>query len=128
MNYGLLFVVFGFVGWSIDTAYRSVLAKKYAHGTYIPFFAVSYGIGGSALVVLFQNLQAPAIVHIILGTILVTLIEFVAGIFCVAVLKRRLWDYSKNKLNFMGHIDALHAIYWLLLTALFWLVFPYFLS
>jgi len=115
MIYLFLFLLCGLIGWVLDTGYRSIIARRYAPGTYLPCFAVSYGIAGVMIVVLFE-LTSPWYIQIAAGTIAAIVIEFISGVLCVAVLKRRLWDYRGHFLNLCGHIDLIHSFHW------FWLV------
>ena len=115
-NYIALFVLFGVLGWGIDTGYRSLEARRYTRGTYFPFFAPSYGMGGLIMVLSFQYLPGLWWMHVLMTWPMILLFEFLSGLFCVHILGRRYWDYSKNTGNVMGHICLLHATYWLLLT------------
>ncbi|MEK6940999.1 MAG: putative ABC transporter permease [Nanoarchaeota archaeon] len=117
-KYLLFFIIFGFLGWGIDTIYRSIRLNKYSPGTLIPYFAITFGTGGAALILLFEYAQTSLLNHIILGGILVTLIELISGIISYNLLNKRLWDYSKNKYNFLGHIDLLHTFYWFIMAGI----------
>jgi len=119
VRYLLIFFVFSVVGWVIDTTYRSVAKARYAPGNRYPFSPV-YGVG--ALVLSFFYASTPLSVYgsILTAGILMVFVEFAAGLASELVLGRRLWDYSKNPLNFMGHVDLLHACFWLLLAALYY--------
>lgn len=121
-----LFFIFCVIGWIIDTADRSWSEKKFVSGTYIPFFSPLYGFGSVALVLIFDYLPAPAILQIIFGAIAVTAIEFVSGLWCVYILKKRLWNYSASRFNILGHIDAEHSFYWLIVSLIFYLLKSYF--
>ncbi len=125
LEYIGLFVVFGILGWIADTAYRSVIRKRYFSGTLFPFFAPIYGFGGVGLVLLYTYVPVHPLVQILLGGALSTLVEYLGGVFCVKVLGRRLWDYSGHRWHYEGHISALHAFYWVLASALVRVVFPY---
>lgn len=104
------------LGWVIDTSYRSLVEKKYAPGTWLPFIAPIYGFGGLALFSTTANLNLPSWIEILAIWIIFIKIELIGGIFCEKVIGRKLWDYSKNKFNFKGHIDLIHSIYWLILA------------
>lgn len=120
IHYIVLFIIFSIIGWFIDSAYRSIIDKKGASRiiTYSFFSSPLYGIGGLSLVLLFTYLRTNFIIQILLATIILTFIEFLGGLFYTHIFKRRLWDYSKNRFNFLGHIDLLHSFYWLILSIL----------
>ncbi len=125
LKYIIYFIIFSWAGWIADTIMRSIETKKYSTGTYIPFFGAIYGFGGVILLLLFRYADYPFEIHVILGGIVVTLLELSGGFYCEKVLKKRLWDYSKKKYNYHGHIDAEHTIYWFILAFILRLIFPY---
>ena len=58
-----------------------------------------------------------------------TLIEYVAGVFCLKFLKVRLWDYSDLWGNVQGIICPLFSFFWAVLGAMYYfLVHPYILE
>jgi len=112
LPYLLYFIFFGFLGWLIDTAYRSIKDKKYAPGTYFPYFAPIYGFGGISMIAIYSNLNLTLWNEIFLCTLAFIGIELVGGLFCTLFFKKRLWDYSASAWNFDGHIDVEHSIAW----------------
>ena len=125
IEYWRLFLIFGFLGWLIDTAYRSYIDKKYAPGTWLPCFGISYAIAGILVTTVFRYVPASAIVQIIIATLLSTLLELLGGILALAVLKRRLWDYRAHPYNFLGHIEVRHALYWVFIISCMRLVYHF---
>lgn len=125
MHPALIFIAFGIVGWILDTAYRSATAGKYAPQTFLPGFSIVYAVGGLILYALHFTATLSTAGYVIVGTLLVTLMEFTAGEFCQSVLGKRYWDYSKNKFNLYGHIDALHTLYWIALIAILRITLDY---
>lgn len=125
LTYLILFVVFGFIGWAVDTLYCSYHDGHYSSQTYLPYFAIIYAFGGILLLLLFKYTQVPFIADIVIGGAAATLLEFIGGWFCHNILKQKVWDYSGNPYNYYGHIDAEHTIYWFILTGVVRVVFPY---
>tara|TARA_Y100000310_G_scaffold189730_1_gene189692 strand:+ start:2231 stop:2623 length:393 start_codon:yes stop_codon:yes gene_type:complete len=122
LTYIILYFYFGVCGWLIDTSYRSLRQGRYAPGGYPTLFAPDYGLGGLGFILIFQFVPLHAIWQVILAGGAATLVELIAGLFCLHVLGRRIWDYSDNFLNIGGHVDALHAFYWIVLAGVFrWL-------
>ena len=124
LSYLTLFFLYSFIGWIIYTSYRSITERRYNSGSFLPFLTPIYGFGGILLNLFFQ-VELPIFFHILLGTALIILLEFLGGIFCVAIFKKRYWNYSQNAYNFFGHIDLVHSVYWLLLVILFRMLFPF---
>jgi len=121
--YILYFIFFSMIGWILDSAYSSFDKKRFINSGYfweLPLCPI-YGFGGVALILLTQYLQGyPFIIAIIVSALMLTTLEYAGGIFCIVVLKERLWDYSHRKWNFHGHIDVFHAICWVILTIIFY--------
>jgi len=113
-----IFIVAGLLGWLLDTAYRTLDAKRYTSGTIVPFFSIIYGIVAVELYILFSFWALPVYLHIIIGTLLTILSELVSGLLGFKILKRRVWDYRSSRFHYKGFIDIEHSFYWLILTAL----------
>ncbi|MFH0870309.1 MAG: putative ABC transporter permease [archaeon] len=124
-SYFVLFIAFSIIGGIIDAIYCSIEKRKLTHGTVIPLFSPMYGIGGIILILIFRHLQANFAIQIIVATFVLTMIELLGGLFCVHILKKRVWDYSRSRWNFQGHIDLLHSFYWLMLSALTGIILAY---
>ncbi|RJQ19908.1 hypothetical protein C4580_04455 [Candidatus Woesearchaeota archaeon] len=125
LTYFLYFLIFGFLGWLLDTTYRVFVSQEEHGNTYFPYFAVTYAVAGLLMLALYKNTHWPSAVDVFIGGTIATLVEFTAGIFCVHIIGRRLWDYSENPLNIWGHVDALHTFYWFLLAALLHVLNPF---
>ncbi|MGI5898086.1 MAG: putative ABC transporter permease [Candidatus Dojkabacteria bacterium] len=129
--YILIFILFSFLGWIIDTTYSSIfIHKKFQPSGYyknIPLCPI-YGIGGIIIFQIFSKLiNYDAVVVILVTTIFVIALEYLGGVFCVRFLNERLWDYSNRKFNLHGHIDLLDSFFWLVLIALlYFLTTPYY--
>jgi len=108
------FFVYGFLGWIIDSGYRSLECKKWTRGgfSFLPF-TPSYGL--AAVILIFATPYVLPLPHgvqwLILGVVFAAY-EYACGHLSVLVMKRRLWDYTGHFLNLHGHTDFLHALYW----------------
>lgn len=62
----------------------------------------------------FSNMALP--IKCVVGSTVITTVEFVSG--CIVNLKFKLnvWDYKKNKHNILGQICPLYSFLWALLT------------
>ena len=114
------FFLYGFIGWVLDSVYRSMVDRRWARGgcTFLPF-TPSYGIGAVILLVI-----GPTIVQfsypvqwLLLGVIFGGY-EYLCGRVTVRVFRRRLWDYSRERMNIHGHTDLRHIVYWATLAFL----------
>ena len=124
----LLFLLFAFLGWIIDSTYSSIIQKKFISSGYykgLPLCPI-YGFGGLLIFASFTQLEILyPILTILITTIFIILLEYIGGWFCEHILKEKLWDYSDIKGNINGYINPIHSFYWLLLvTILYFLISP----
>lgn len=75
--------------------------------------------GGLALLLLhglFFRFALPLFAQCLLGGLVITAIEFVAGAIVNVRLKLNVWDYSKMPLNLYGQVCLPFSLLWCLLT------------
>ena len=108
-----IFVVYGTLGWVIDTVYRSIEERCYSEASTLcaPVLPV-YGFG--ALFIWFSYSWIPnhTGLQLIFYAISLGAIEYLAGVFTERVFGRRYWDYSDQPYNLHGHTDLWHAVLW----------------
>lgn len=125
-----LFIAGSMLGWLTEVFYRRFFsAKKWINpgfltGPYLPL----YGFG---LVGLFAASFIPVhtgtawldglIIIAIMG-VLMTVIEYIAGLIFIKGMKIKLWDYSKRWGNVQGIICPLFSFFWTVVGAVFYLV------
>lgn len=118
MMYPLLFLIYAFFGWILDTAFRSFSAGRLAIGVNFPLpqwmplrpmYAVGVGILLLVRPLLFP--LADGVEMLVIG-VLMTVFEYGAAIVSERVSGRRLWDYHRELLNFQGRICLLNSIGW----------------
>ena len=117
------------IGWVIDSAYRSLVDRKWTNaGYFIGPFCPIYGFGGITLLFLVSGFEGyPFFARCGIYFLAMTLVELIGGFFSTHVLKVRLWDYSDAPFNLFGQVDILHSFYWVVLAVLFeGLVWPVF--
>ncbi|TVR87854.1 MAG: hypothetical protein EA428_12615 [Spirochaetaceae bacterium] len=114
----LFFMVYAFLGWIIESTFRSfknhrLINSGFLYGPFIPVF----GFGGLIIHVLYIPLQPLSyLAAVLLLTVLVTLLEYLAGWLMERLFHLRLWDYSDYRFNIHGRIALRYSLYWLLLT------------
>lgn len=121
----LEFLFFSFIGWIIDSAYRTIDEKKWVNAGYFkgPVCPI-YGFSGVILLYLFKTLSAlPLVLQLFTASLALILVEYVGGIFSERILKIKLWDYSSSRYHLRGRIDLLHSFFWFILAVLFYFVF-----
>ncbi len=108
------------IGLVLECVYRSIEHKKLVKPKLID--AQMYALIGAFLAVI-SFLEIPLVYELILIFIVPTLVEFLTGYLDLKIKKVRLWNYSKEKYNFMGIICLRFSLYWFLIA----LVYYYFL-
>lgn len=127
MNYVIsflfLFMIGSLIGWLIELFYRRFVSTKkwinpgFLNGPYLPL----YGFG-LAIMYFICLIPTDWWVKAIIISILMTLIELIAGIIFINIMKIKLWDYSNQKLNYKGVICLKYSIIWGILGIFFLLV------
>lgn len=120
MTYLIFFIIYGFLGWAIDTTYRTLLSGYFAPGTWIPYFSIIYPIGAFMMLWLYGRLLKDARLwqQFLVFAMAATALEYTGGHIGLLVLDRRLWDYSYMPYNIDGFVDVFHSIGWGLLSLL----------
>lgn len=139
IRYSGLFFFGGFCGWVIELFFRRFVSQKrwvnpgFLTGPILPLYG--FGVAGFYL---FANLDWLALTpYIVLDRVLevlaigvlMTLIEYVAGLIFIKGMKVKLWDYSNRWGNIDGIICPLFSLIWLVIGGvyIFWLN-PFFLA
>ncbi len=122
----VLFIIGGLVGWVIDFVYRRTTDRNVSYVGYlsyltkvsVPFLPI-YGFGLIIVYLLHGVLgQTSFLIRLLVYLVALTLLELFGGLFARYVLKKDLWDYSKNRFNLLGIIDLKHSIFWMILGTL----------
>lgn len=128
-----LFFIGCTAGWVIELFYRRFLSKNNPERKWInPGFLVGpylpiYGFGLCVLYILTLAVSKDGsqgilfhIIMLVLMALVMTAVEYIAGIIFIKGLKVKLWDYSKEKYNFQGIICPKFTLYWGLLAAIYY--------
>lgn len=121
----LLFAAFSFMGWLLETAYRSITNRRFVNPGYLygPFVPI-YGVGGIIVMLAGIFLYERSLpVQMAAFAALTTVLEFVVGIVLEKIFGHRLWSYEGYRFNLMGIVCLRYAFIW---AALAW-VFYYFI-
>lgn len=135
-----LFFIGSIMGWVLELVYRNLKRSRkkwinpgFCTGPYVPL----YGFGLCILYLLasMERLHLIAdpfwnkVVIILTMGVCMTLIEYIAGIFCLKFMKVRLWDYSDQWGNIQGIICPVFSLAWAAIGILYdFLIHPYILD
>lgn len=104
----IIFVIFGFLYICLELLYRG--------RTHISMFFVG-GLCGVLIGLINDNTpDIPLFYQCILGTTIVTLIEFISGCYLNIYLGLGVWDYSHVPFNFLGQVCLPFSIIWMFLS------------
>jgi uncharacterized membrane protein len=118
IEYFLYFCVIAFIGWVLESCYRSFVTKQWTnagflHGPFVPI----YGFAATFILFIDQNWPqawSPAARWAIFF-IMPSLFEYFVGWLLEKTLKTKLWDYSENFLNINGRVCLKYSLAWAVL-------------
>lgn len=127
-QYVLLFFAGSVAGWGLEVVWRRFFGQArrwinpgFLSGPWLPL----YGFG---TILLFEicRLELPLFLNALIFFLLLTILEFLAGLLSVYHFQIRLWDYRGNRGNILGIICPLYSVLWMLLGLGFQAgIFPY---
>lgn len=113
LNIVINFFIGILIGVLLEFSFRSIEEKKLITPKLID--CQMYGLISAFLSILYY-LNISLIGKLILMFIVPTLIEFTTGYLYLKFKKIYLWDYSKEKFNFMGLICPLFSFFWFIIS------------
>ncbi len=110
------FLIYSFLGWILEGCYNLVVAGTFRKPNFLHIpLKPMYGIGGVMLAGSYKYDRKHFGYNCCL---LPVLVELCSGIWLERVFKLRYWDYSKEFLQFGGHICLKFALCWMVLAQL----------
>lgn len=123
-----LFYIGSSFGWILELFYRRLIAKKWINpgfltGPYLPIYGIGLCMLFGLSFVDMSFVENPILQNILLLIfmgIVMTIIEYVAGVIFIKGLKVKLWDYSNMWGNIQGIICPLYTFLWSILGAIYY--------
>ena len=114
------FLIYSFLGWCIESIYKSILEKKLINSGFLfgPICPI-YGFGAIIMYVFLEDISNKPILTFCLGFVVLSIWEYVVGVFLEKVFHTKYWDYSNYKFNLQGRVCLLNSIFWGILGMLF---------
>ncbi len=140
LQLAFLFFIGSVIGWVIEVFFRRFFSSAnperkwinpgFCTGPYLPLYGtglcVLYLVASLEKYSIFGNQVADKILLFVIMTVLMTVIEYIAGIWALKVDHIRLWDYSNQWGNIQGLICPKFSLCWGLLGAVYYfLVHPH---
>lgn len=114
------FIIYSFLGWVVESTYKSVIEKKLINSGFLfgPFCPI-YGFGAIIMYLFLDDVSNKPIITFCLGFVVLSVWEYVAGLFLEKVFNTKYWDYSNNKFNLQGRVCLLNSVFWGILGMVF---------
>lgn len=104
-EYFLLFVIYSFSGWCMETTFVSLENKKFIDRGFL--FGPScpiYGIGAISIVHFLGKFSSNPILLFFMIIVICGILEYLTSLVMEVVFKARWWDYSEKKININGRV------------------------
>ena len=119
-NVLLYFIIYSFLGWIMESVFRSILEKKLINtGFLIGPLCPIYGLGACIMFLFLENLSNNVILLFIVSFVILTLWEYIVGVLLEKIFHTKYWDYSNYKINIQGRICLTNSLYWGALGVIF---------
>lgn len=126
-----IFSIGAIFGWCLEVVYRRLADKEkrwvnpgFCVGPWLPIYGTglltAFGISFFDKYIDLGNDVLEKILLFAIMSILMTLIELIAGELLLKFFNLRLWDYSNEKYNYKGFICLKFSIYWMLISAAYY--------
>lgn len=106
----ILFYIGGFSYYFIE-----ILWRGYSHFSMTIVGGICFLLIGSINEVF--DWDMPIIHQMFYSSLMITFVEFFAGLLLNVILNLNIWDYSNMKFNLMGQICLLYSFLWFFLSA-----------
>ncbi len=138
--FAFLFFIGSCIGWGIEVFFRRFISKNnperkwinpgFLVGPYLPIYGFGlwgmYFVSKLSAVVMTGSEIMDTVVILIIMTVVMTVIEYAAGLIFIKGMKVRLWDYSRERFNFQGIICLKFSLAWGVLGCFYYFVInPY---
>ena len=105
MKYFLLFIIYSFIGWSIEvirclTIDKKLINRGFLIGPYCPI----YGFGCLSISILLNKYLEDPIALFIMSMVICGILEYITSFIMEKLFNARWWDYKENKYNINGRI------------------------
>lgn len=114
------FFIYSFLGWCIESVFKSICERKLVNSGFLfgPLCPI-YGCGAIIMYIFLEDVKSKPFITFCLGFVVLSLWEYIVGVFLEKVFHKKYWDYSNNKFNLQGRVCLLNSIFWGILGVLF---------
>lgn len=104
----------------MESIFRSICERKVINTGFLrgPFCPI-YGLGATIMFLFLEGFENKPILLFFISMIVLTIWEYVVGVFLEKIFHTKYWDYSNHKINFQGRICLTNSFFWGILGVLF---------
>ena len=121
VTYMLTYImIYSFGGWLLESISKTFWEKQWVNSGFLngPICPI-YGLGAVLMITVLTPLKENILLLFLAAFALLSVWEYLVGIFLEKVFKTKYWDYSHLKFNFQGRICLKNSLYWGILGVLF---------
>jgi uncharacterized membrane protein len=101
----LLFVIYSFIGWLIETIVVYLGTKKWINrGFLIGPYCPIYGFGALLMIYIFEEYKSDPLNLYIMLVVYASILEYFTSFLMERLFNARWWDYSERKFNLNGRV------------------------
>lgn len=113
------FIFYSFAGWCLETVFAAASKKKFLNRGFLNgIICPSYGIAMILIIFLFEPGKEGIFFMFVASTVVATMVEYFTASFAEKFLKKKYWDYSKEKFQLAGRICLKFSLSWGILATI----------
>ena len=138
--FAFLFFIGSCLGWCMEVFFRRFFSKAnperkwinpgFLSGPYLPLYGFGlwgmYAVSALSSVAMTPSKALDVVIILVIMAVVMTIIEYIAGIIFIRGMHVKLWDYTKEKGNIQGIICPKFSVIWGMLGCVYYfLINPY---
>lgn len=114
------FLIYSFLGWVLESIYKTVLEKKLVNSGFLygPVCPI-YGFGALIMLIFLKSYSSNVVLLFCIGFFILSIWEYIVGLLLEKAFKTKYWDYSGKKFNINGRVCLLNSCFWGILCVIF---------
>lgn len=114
------FILYSFAGWVLESVSKTIEQKKFVNSGFLngPFCPI-YGFGAIIMLLSLNGLKNKPFLLFVAAFFLLSIWEYLVGVFLEKTFKTKYWDYSHLKFNIQGRVCLKNSIFWGVLGVIF---------
>ena len=113
-------IIYSFFGWILESVTKTIAQRKFVNSGFLhgPFCPI-YGFGAIIMILCLDFLKDNVLLLFAVAFFVLSLWEYIVGVFLEKVFKTKYWDYSHLKFNIQGRVCLKNSFFWGLLGVIF---------